>query len=101
MTTMSVIGDGRNIPGVISYSRGSLQDHFKRTNAQSNVQASTTSQTGAQANQSGGLMGQFNDLLQQRQGIQNDKMSLQESQLQKINTQKNNAAFSNAFATES
>lgn len=54
---------------------------------------------GGAATGGGGLMGQFNSLLGARSGLQNEKMSLQEKQLQKINTQKNNTAFQNAFAS--
>ena len=86
----------QSIPGVISYS--STMPNLRSTqNAQSPQTTTSTSQGSAQ----GGLMGQFNQLLNERKGIQNDKMNLQEDQLQKINTQKNNTAFQNAFASRS
>lgn len=44
-----------------------------------------------------GLSQQFNDLLKQRQGIQDEKMALQNKQLQNIKTQENNAGYANAF----
>lgn len=108
MTTAPVVANnGMSIPGVISYSTGSLEDHWKKT--MNPTQASgAASQGAAQPQQAavpnnvpGGLMGQFNDLLKERQGLQNEKMKLQEGQLQKINTQKNNASVANAFASRS
>lgn len=113
MTMVPVIANnGIDIPGVISYSKGSLTDHWKKT-MNPVAASSTTSQGAAQPQQAavpnqpgspgnnvpGGLMGQFNDLLKQRQGLQNEKMALQEGQLQKVNTQKNNTSVANAFAS--
>lgn len=84
----------KDIPGVVSY-LNKMPDFSK-----ANVPQQQAAQ-GTAPPPPGGLMGQFNDLLKQRSGIQNEKMSLQEGQLQKINTQKNNTAVQNAFASRS
>lgn len=96
MVQAPIMGSIASIPGVVSYSKGTLEDHWKKT-MNPTQQGTTTSQGAAQPQQSGGLMGQFNDLLKQRQGLQNEKMSLQEQQLKRTNTQKNNTAFKTTF----
>lgn len=98
MPQAPIMGKIASIPGVVSYSTGSLEDHWKKT-MNPTQQGTTTSQGAAQPQQSGGLMGQFNDLLKQRQGLQDEKMTLQEQQLKRTNTQKNNSSVANSFAT--
>lgn len=68
------------------------QQQQTSTNVVGGGSASNSAGSGA-----GGLMGQFNNLLNQRQGLQNGKMSLQEQQLQRVNTQKNNTMFKTTF----
>lgn len=50
--------------------------------------------------QQGGTMSAFQKLLEERKGIQDEKMNAQEQQLQKLRTQQNNTAVQNKFARQ-
>lgn len=105
MSSTPLLGDLRPIAG--RYANGSPFGSPTNTtpNPNGSVRAivnnsSTTSgsnSTTTAATTEGNLMDKFNKLLQERAGIRDENLKTQEEQLQRMNTQKNNAAFQNQY----
>lgn len=104
MATANLMGDIPEIPGVISYIKDGSPNYTKKADGTILIGGATpvpsaASSSASSASQSGGgTMGTFQDLLKQRQGLRQESMTLQEQQLQKLNTQKNNTAIQNQYA---
>lgn len=83
---------------IMASNDAAYQNYLNQRSAASTSPSSASQPNGGTSRGSGNMQ-TFNDLLAERRGIKEESMGVQEAQLQKLNTMKNNTMVKNSFAS--